>query len=153
VPFTVALAKSGSRDFNVNLSYINRGINLRSGICPESIALLQKQQFTVDVMRILRNMKAARQLEKVGLIVASITITVVYVEGLLKSIPPEHATGALQQNRPTAQLLEVENEMSQVQATYKDTESNYGSALPIQMVANGYLTKLLANAVVRSYIE
>ena len=46
--------------FNVNLSSINRRINLLEGICPEAISLLQDKQFTPDVTRILRNMKAAR---------------------------------------------------------------------------------------------
>jgi hypothetical protein len=60
-----------ARAFNVNLSSINRRINLLSGICPEAIALLQDHQFTPDVTRILRNMKAARQVEAVELMVAS----------------------------------------------------------------------------------
>jgi ParB-like chromosome segregation protein Spo0J len=50
-----------ARAFNVNLSAINRRINLLEGICPEAITLLQDKQFTPDVTRILRNMKAARQ--------------------------------------------------------------------------------------------
>ncbi len=62
-----------ARAFNVNLSSINRRINLLSGICPEAIALLQDHQFTPDVTRILRNMKAARQVEAVELMVAKNT--------------------------------------------------------------------------------
>ena len=50
-----------ARAFNVNLSSINRRINLLEGICPEAIALLQDKQFTPDMTRVLRNMKAARQ--------------------------------------------------------------------------------------------
>jgi hypothetical protein len=65
-----------ARAFNVNLSSINRRINLLEGICPEAIDLLQDKQFTPDVTRILRNMKAARQVEAVELMVASNTITV-----------------------------------------------------------------------------
>ena len=53
-----------ARAFNVNLSSINRRINLLEGICPEAITLLQDKQFTPDVTRILRNMKAARQVEE-----------------------------------------------------------------------------------------
>ena len=56
-----------ARAFNVNLSSINRRINLLEGICPEAINLLQDKQFTPDVTRILRNMKAARQVEAVEL--------------------------------------------------------------------------------------
>ncbi len=43
--------------------------------------------------------------------------------------------------------------MIQVQATYKDAESSYGSELLNLVVAKGYLTKLLANPAVKSYIE
>ena len=41
-----------ARAFNVNLSSINRRINLLEGICPEAIELLQDKQFTPDVTRI-----------------------------------------------------------------------------------------------------
>ena len=51
------------------------------------------------------------------------------------------------------QLVKLKKEMSQVQVTYKDAESNYGSELLNLVVAKGYLTKLLANPAVKSYIE
>jgi hypothetical protein len=43
--------------------------------------------------------------------------------------------------------------MSQVQEHYKDAELNYGSDLLNLVLARGYLTKLLANAAIRSFIE
>jgi hypothetical protein len=73
----------------VNLSSINRRINLLSGICPEDITLLQDHQFTPDGTRILHNIKVARQVDAVELMVDSDTITVVHVEALLKATPPE----------------------------------------------------------------
>ena len=42
--------------------------------------------------------------------------------------------------------------MSQVQTQYKDAEQNYGSDLLNLVVAKGYLTKLLVNDAVKSYI-
>jgi hypothetical protein len=42
--------------------------------------------------------------------------------------------------------------MSQVQEKYQEAESNYGSDLLNLVVAKGYLTKLLANEAVKSYI-
>ena len=42
--------------------------------------------------------------------------------------------------------------MSQVQTQYKDAEENYGSGLLNLVVAKGYLTKLLGNDAVKSYI-
>ena len=79
-----------ARAFNVNLSSINRRINLLEGICPEAITLLQDKQFTPDVTRILRNMKAARQVEAVELMIASNTITVAHAEALLKATGVRH---------------------------------------------------------------
>jgi hypothetical protein len=42
--------------------------------------------------------------------------------------------------------------MSQVQTQYKDAEENYGSNLQNLLIAKGYLTKLLGNDAVKSYI-
>lgn len=86
------------------------------------------------------------------------TITVAHVETLLKATPPEQRADVPPPERdsktaPMEQLVKLEKEMSQVQATYKDAESNYGSELLNLVVAKGYLTKLLANAAVKSYIE
>ena len=142
-----------ARAFNVNLS----SINLLEGICPEAITLLQDKQFTPDVTRILRNMKAARQVEAVELMIASNTITVAHAEALLKATPPEQRTDVKPAERekktaPIEQIEKLEKEMSQVQEKYQEAESSYGSDLLNLVVAKGYLTKLLANEAVKSYI-
>ena len=147
-----------ARAFNVNLSSINRRINLLEGICPEAIALLQDKQFTPDMTRVLRNMKAARQVEAVELMIASNTITVAHAEALLKATPHEQRTDLPAPERdkktpPIEQIVKLEKEMSQVQEHYKDAELNYGSDLLNLVLARGYLTKLLSNAAVRSFIE
>ena len=146
-----------ARAFGVNLSSINRRINLLEGICPDAIARLQDKQFTPDVTRVLRNMKAARQVEAVELMVASNTITVAHADALLKATPPEQRTDFKPTERdkqlaPIEQIVKLEKEMSQVQTQYKDAEENYGSDLLNLVVAKGYLTKLLGNDAVKSYI-
>jgi hypothetical protein len=147
-----------ARAFNVNLSSINRRINLLEGICPEAIALLQDKQFTPDMTRVLRNMKAARQVEAVELMVASNTITVAHAEALLKATPHEQRTDLPSPDRdkktaPIEQLVKLEKEMNQIHEHFKDAEMNYGSDLLNLVLAKGYLTKLLANAAVKSFIE
>ncbi len=146
-----------ARAFNVNLGAINRRISLLEGICPEAIDRLRDKQFTPDVTRILRNMKAARQVEAVELMIASNTITVAHAEALLKATPLEQRTDAKsvekeKKTAPIQQLVMLEKEMSQVQESYKDAEQNYGSDLLNLVVAKGYLTRLLANEAVKSYI-
>ena len=147
-----------ARAFGVNLNSINRRINLQEGICPEAIARLQDKQFTPDVTRVLRNMKADRQVEAVELMVTSNTITVAHAEALLKATPPEQRTDFKPAERdkktaPIGQIVKLENEMSQVQTQYKDAEQNYGSDLLNLVVAKGYLTKLVGNEAVKSFIS
>lgn len=146
-----------ARAFNVNLSSINRRINLLDGICPEAIDRLKDQQFTPDLARVLRNMKAARQVDAVELMIASSTITVAHAEALLKATPPDQRTDVSpalkEKTAPLDQIVKLEKEMNQVQIQYKDAEQNYGSELLNLVVAKGYLTKLLANDAVKSFIE
>ena len=146
-----------ARAFNVNLNTINKRINLLDGICPEVIALLQDQQFTPDVTRILRNMKAARQVEAVELMIASQNITVAHADALLKASPPEQRTDVKppekeKKTAPIEQIEKLEKEMNQVQEKYQEAESSYGSDLLNLVVAKGYLAKLLVNDLVKDYI-
>jgi hypothetical protein len=102
-------------------------------------------------------MKAARQVEAVELMVASNTITMAHAEALLKATPPEQRADLKPTERdktsPIEQIVKLEKEMSQVQTQYKDAEQNYGSDLLNLVVAKGYLTKLLSNDAVNSYIQ
>lgn len=147
-----------ARAFNVNLSSINRRVNLLQGICPDAINLLQDHQFTPDVTRILRCMKSARQVEAVELMLASSSITVAHAEALLKATPPEQRADLKPEDKekktaPIEQLVKLEKEMNQVQDQYKEAESNYGSDLLNLMVAKGYLTKLLENNAVKAFVD
>jgi hypothetical protein len=108
--------------------------------------------------RVLRNMKAARQVEAVELMVASNTITVAHADALLKATPHEQRTDLPSPDRdkktaPIEQLVKLEKEMNQIHEHFKDAEMNYGSDLLNLVLAKGYLTKLLANAAVKSFIE
>jgi hypothetical protein len=103
-------------------------------------------------------MKAARQVEAVELTVAGNAITVAHVEALLKATPPEQRADVPPPERdsktaPMEQLVKLEKEMSQVEATYNEAENHYVSDLLHLVVVKGYLTKLLVNAAVKSHIE
>ena len=159
-----AIDKGVSRDrlaraFNVNLSTINSRINLLHGICPRAVELLNDHQFTPDVTRHLRKMKAARQVEAVELMIAANTITAAHADALLKATPPEQRTDYTPpkpeepKGDPLEQIVKLEREMNQVQEKYKDAEKSYGSELLNLVVAKGYLTKLVGNEAVRSWLS
>ena len=146
-----------ARAFNVNLNSINRRLNLLDGIVPQAIALLQDQQFTPDVTRILRNMKPARQIEAVELMLASGSISVTHAEALLRATPPEQRSDARSRPKanepPMEQIAKLEKEMSQVHTQYRDAENHYGSDLLNLVLAKGYLAKLLANEAVKNFVD
>ena len=148
-----------ARAFSVNLSTINSRINLLHGICPRATELLNDHQFTPDVTRHLRKMKAARQVEAVELMIAANTITAAHADALLKATPPEQRTDYKPpkpeepKGDPLDQIVKLEREMTQVQEKYKDAEKSYGSELLNLVVAKGYLTKLVANEAVRSWLD
>ncbi len=147
-----------ARAFNVNLSTINSRINLLHGICPRAAELLNDHQFTLDVTRHLRKMKAARQVEAVELMIAASSITAAHADALLKATPPEQRTDYTptkpeeSKGDPLEQIVKLEREMSHVQEKYKDAEKSYGSELLNLVVAKGYLAKLLENDAVRSWL-
>ncbi len=146
-----------AKAFDVNVTSITRRVNLLNGICPEVVAMLQDKQFPPDLTRVLRNMKAARQVEAVELMIASNGITMAHAEALLKATPPEQRHDTAPSNRPKAppmeQIVKLEKEMSQVHTQYKDAEQHYGSDLLNLVLAKGFITKLLANESVKHFIE
>lgn len=147
-----------ARAFSVNLSTINSRINLLHGICPKAVEFLHDHQFTPDVTRHLRKMKAARQIEAVELMIAANTITSAHADALLKATPPEQRTDYAPpkaeepKGNPLEQIVKLEREMNQVQAKYKRAEESYGSELLNLVVAKGYLKKVLENEAVRAFV-
>ena len=147
-----------ARAFSVNLSTINSRVNLLHGVCPKAVELLQDHQFTPDVTRHLRKMKAARQIEAVELMVAANSITSAHADALLKATPPEQRSDYTPskpeepKGNPLEQIVRLEREMNQVQAKYKRAEESYGSELLNLVVAKGYLKKVLENEAVRAFV-
>ena len=148
-----------ARAFSVNLSTINSRINLLHGICAKAVELLQDYQFTPDVTRHLRKMRAVRQIEAVELMIAANSITAAHADALLKATPPEQRADYtprkpdVPEGNPLEQIVKLEREMNQVQAKYKRAEENYGSELLNLVVAKGYLKKLLENEAIRAFVD
>lgn len=146
-----------ARAFNVNLSTINRRINLLHGICASAVKLLQDHRFTPEVTRYLRKMRAARQIEAVELMIAANTISAAHADALLKATPPEQRTDYKSpkpdkpKGDPLEQIVKLEREMNQVQEKYKHAEDTYGSELLNLVVATAYLKKLMDNEAIHAY--
>jgi len=74
---------------NVDVSHIQKKMNLLDGICPEAAELLTDRQFSAELSRVIRKMKPTRQVECVELLLSANNLTVAYAEALLAATPAE----------------------------------------------------------------
>ena len=147
-----------ARAFNLDVSSIDKRVNLLEGVTAGAVVLLRDQQFNTGVARVLRKMRAERQVEVVELMIAANAINVTYAEALLNATPPEqladhHRPPRIKPKATPEQMAKLEREMGKVQGQYQQAEQTYGADLLHLVVAKGYLTKLLANEAVRRYLS
>ena len=146
-----------ARALNLDIAAIRRKRDLLEGICAEVVELLKDQNFAADVMRYLRKMKQARQIECAELMVSLHNYSTHYVAALLAATPPAQLTNPAAEKKvrglTSEQMARMEHEMSLVQSRFKAIEQSYGTDVLNLVLARGYLTKLLKNKTVQSYLR
>lgn len=155
-----AVAKGVSRErlaqtLNIDISSLLKKLKLLDGICPEAVAMLKDRQFSPEISRLLRKMKATRQIECIDLMLSANSLTVNYAEALLATTPAELLVdGSKPEMRGVTpeQMTRMEREMQNLQSQYKLIEDNYADDVLNLVVAQGYLNKLLANEAVSRFI-
>lgn len=156
-----AVAKGVSRDhlaetLNIDVSSLLKKLKLLEGICPEAVELLKDQQFSPEISRVLRKMKATRQVECLDLMLSANSLTVNYAEALLAATPANLLVDGIKPEMrgvTPEQMARMEREMENLQGQYKLIEDNYADDVLNLVVAHGYLGKLLANEAVNRFIE
>lgn len=146
-----------ARALNVEPENIRWKRTLLDGICAEVIEMLKDKRFDNHVMRHLRKMKPARQIEATELMVSLNNFTATYAAALLAATPAEQMVDP---EKPKSfkgvsaeQMARMEQEMSQVQSRFKAIEQSYGADVLNMVVARGYIAKLLANAAVVRFLQ
>jgi ParB-like chromosome segregation protein Spo0J len=146
-----------AKALNVNLSTITKKANLLEGLCPEAVEMMKERHFSDELSRVLRKMKPTRQVECVELMVSSNNTTVAYAEALLVATP---ANSLVDGRKPVKMggvspehMLRMEREMANLQSQYRTVEQTYGEDVLNLVLARGYLSKLLGNAMVQKYLQ
>ena len=141
----------------IDVSTIHKKATLLDGVCKEATELLKDREFTTNVSKVLRQMKAFRQVECVELMIAANNMTTSYADALLAATPadmlvdgkkPKKRAGLSQE-----EMSRMEREMANVQGQYKLIEEDYGQDVLNQQLARGYLAKLLKNKAVGRYLK
>lgn len=157
-----AVAKGVSREtlaraLNVDPSLVSKKLRLLDGICPEAVELLKDRQFSPEISRFLRRMKPTRQVECIELMLTANSLTVNYAEALLAATPvemlvagkkPEHMKGL-----KAEQVAKMEREMASLQGQYKLIEESYSEDVLNLVLAQRYLSKLLANEAIARFVR
>lgn len=147
-----------ARAFNLDVSTIDKRVNLLEGVTAGAVLLLRDQQFNPEVARVLRKMRPERQVEVVELMIAANSVTVTYAEALLTATPPEqlsdnHRPPKIKQSVTPEQMAKLEREMDKVQGQYQQAEQTFGADLIHLTVAKGYIGRLLKNEAVLRYMN
>jgi hypothetical protein len=146
-----------ARALDIKIETIRRKRGLLDGICEEVVEMLKDRNFSPDVTRLLRKMKAQRQIECADLMCSMNNFSVHYASALLAATPADQLAepGARKRFRgiSASDFSRMEQEMSLVQNRFKVIEQSYGSDVLDMVLARGYLVKLLSNRTVASYLQ
>jgi ParB-like chromosome segregation protein Spo0J len=146
-----------AKALNVDIKRIKTKRSLLDGVCPEVAEMLKDKSVDTEVFSLLRKMKPLRQIEAVELMSAMNNFTARYAQALLAATRREDLA---QPDRPkkigglsAEQMARMEREMDGLQREFKAVSASYGDTVLNLVVAAGYLSSLIGNARVSSYLE
>ena len=146
-----------AKALDLNVISMRRKRGLLEGICPEVVEMLKDQHFPEDIMRHLRKMRPARQIECAELMMSVNNFSAYYAAALLAATPAAQLVEPERVKKfrglSAEQMTRMEHEMSLVQSRFKAIEQSYGSDVLNMVPARGYVMKLLANKAVTRFLE
>ncbi len=145
-----------ARALNLDVNNIIRKRNLLNGICPETTELLKDKMVAAQVFKVLRRMKAVRQIEAAMLMNDANNYTASYASAMLASTPKAQLVNPEQPKKIKGlsedQIARMEAEMGSLQGEYRLIEENYGTDVLNLTLAKGYIGTLLDNVRVVRYL-
>jgi len=146
-----------ARALDLDIVSIRRKRDLLDGICPEAVDLLREAHFNHEVIRHLRKMKPARQVECAELMMSVNNYSSSYAAALMAATPPAQLVEPEKPKKvgglSIEQMARMEQEMSLVQSRFKAVEQSYNRNVMNMVLARGYIAKLLANEAVASWLR
>jgi ParB-like chromosome segregation protein Spo0J len=142
---------------DVNVATIRAKRNLLDGICSEAAEILKDKRVGQDAFSVLRKMKAVRQTEAAGLMVAANNYSRLFARALLMGTRAELLAAPERVRTPkgvaATQKAMLEQETDALLREYKAVDESYGTEVLLLSVSCGYIERLLANARVQRYLS
>lgn len=145
-----------AKSLDVNIQRIREREKMLDGIAPEAVELLKSRMVARRVFGTLRKMKPLRQIEAAEMMLSAERFTLPYAKMILAASRRDALVQEKPQIHPEAgpvAIARMERQMEKLSQDYKSAEDRLGAAMLVLVVAKGYLTRLLRNDAIRSYLE
>lgn len=142
---------------NLDISTIKNKRNLLDGICPEAADLLKDKAVSEPVFRVLRKMKAPRQITVAMLMNDQNKFTANYATALLEATPTHLLDNNGKPRKETPAILarqaRLEEESLALSREIGSLKEQYGTEMIDLTSIQAYLKRLLGNEAVANYLR
>lgn len=146
-----------AKALNVDVAKIKQKMNLIHDICPEAVDLLKDKHIVPEALRVMKKVKAMRQIEMAELMISANNYSLPYANALFAATPSDQLAETVKAKEVAGikpeDLARMEKEMEKLKDDYKLHEDAYGQSVLILVQAVGYVNKLLNNAKVVRYFS
>ncbi|MBT0651961.1 plasmid partitioning protein RepB C-terminal domain-containing protein [Geomobilimonas luticola] len=146
-----------ARALNLDISTIRNKKCLLEGICPEAVELLKDKAVPEPVFRVLKKMKAPRQINAAMLMNDQNKFTSNYAKALLDATPANQLVNKGRPKKETPAILarqaRLEEESLALSREIGSLKEQYGTAMIDMTSMQAYLKSLLGNDAVAKYLR
>lgn len=146
-----------ARALNLDISTIRNKKCLLEGICPEAVDLLKDKVVPEPVFRVLKKMKAPRQINAAMLMNDQNKFTSSYAKALLDATPANQLVNKGRPKKETPAILarqaRLEEESLALSREIGSLKEQYGTAMIDMTSMQAYLKSLLGNEAVAKYLR
>ncbi len=146
-----------ARVLNLDIGTIRNKKNLLEGICPEAVELLKDKAVPEPVFRVLRKMKAPRQINAAMLMNDQNKFNCNYAKALLDATPANQLVNKGKPKKETPAILarqaRLEEESLALSREIGSLKEQYGTAMIDMTSMQAYLKSILGNETVAKYLR
>jgi ParB-like chromosome segregation protein Spo0J len=142
---------------DIDVHKIVLGKNLLDGLHAEAIQILKDKPISERALRILKHVKALRQIEMAQLMVSGSNFTFAYARALLVGTAQEHLVKPDQPKKvkglSAEEIARMEKEMESLERDFRIFQDEFGQNTLHLGAAQRYIRKLLDNAKVKKFLQ
>ena len=135
---------------------VKRGLNLLDGIHPEEVDLLKDKAITGPALRLLKKVKAIRQVDMAQLMVSGNNYTRAYVEALVVGTPADQLVDAAKpgvgKGISEEELARMKQEMETLERDYRLSQDRFGeNSLHLNSIQR-HVKRLCENPKIKKFL-